>query len=140
MVLHLELICEQRPDIECASWKVTVYDEDAVAPGYWFVSPYEKNGYKLPGGSWIGPHIYDKDGELIWSGSYLVDNINTMDFGVMNVGGEPLLSMSYAVNYTGVLLDSQYQVKQTVVMGTGEVNYNMHDFRTVDNGSRFLYL
>jgi hypothetical protein len=117
-----------------------VYDEDAVAPGYWFVSPYEKNGYQLPGGSWIGPHIYDKYGELVWSGSHLFDNINVMDFGVMKVGGENLLSMSYAVNGTGVLLDHRYQVKQTVVMGITGVTYNMHDFRTVENGSRFLYL
>lgn len=78
-----------------------MYDEDALAPGYWFVSPYEKNGYKQPGGSWIGPHIYDGSGELIWSGSHLFNHINVMDFGVMKVGNEDLLSMSYAVEGKG---------------------------------------
>ena len=63
-----------------------------------------------------------------------------MDFGVVDLGGEKLLSMSYAVNQSGVLLDHGYQVKQTVSMGTMDSNYNMHDFRTVENGSRFLYL
>src|ERR1700761_8702614 len=86
-----------RPDITCASWNVKVHDEAALTPGYWFVSPYEKNGKKTPGGSWIGPHIYDNHGELVWSGSHLFKKINVMDFGIMDVNGEDLLPMSYAV-------------------------------------------
>ena len=136
----LWLIDKQRPDIECASWKVTVYDEHAVAPGYWFVAPYEKNGYKRPDGSWIGPHIYDKNGELIWSGSQLFNNINVMDFGIVDVAGEELLSMSYAVEGNGYILDNRYKVKETVSEGVTGFTYDMHDFHTVDHGSRFLYL
>lgn len=129
-----------RPDIECASWKVKIYDETALAPGYWFVAPYEKNGYKKPGGSWIGPHIYDGNGELIWSGSHLFNRINVMDFGIMNVAGEEFLSMSYAVEGSGYLLDHGYKVNRTVFEGVTGSSYNMHDFHTVDDGNRFLYL
>ncbi len=130
----------QNPDIECATWKVTVYDEDALAPGYWFVAPYEQNGYRKPGGSWIGPHIYDGSGDLVWSGSALFNHINVMDFGVMNVAGEDLLSMSYAVEGKGYILDRGYEVRQTVFEGITGLTYNMHDFRTVEDGNHFLYL
>ncbi|KAK5173310.1 uncharacterized protein LTR77_001991 [Saxophila tyrrhenica] len=129
-----------RPDIEVPTWKVSVYDEAKVAPGHWFVAPYEVNGNKKPGGSWIGPHIFDSTGELVWSGSHMFKRINVMDFGVMDVGGEDLLSLSYAVEGRGYILDKQYKVKQTVVEGMTGKTYNMHDFHTVENGSHFLYL
>ena len=131
---------EQRPDIEPARWKVEVFEEDSLAPGYWFVSPYEKNGYKLPGRSWIGPHIYDGKGELIWSGSHMFNRINVMDFKIQNVDGTDLLSMLYAVEGNAYLLDNRYRVKQTVFTGQTGVTFNMHDFHTVNDGTRYLYL
>lgn len=129
-----------RPDIEPARWNVEIYDRERLAPGYWFVSPYEKNGYKLPGGSWIGPHIYDNDGELIWSGSHLFNKINVMDFKVQKVGDEEMLSMLYAVEGNAYLLDHAYRVKDTIFVGETGVTFNMHDFHTVEDGSKFLYL
>ena len=70
----------------------------------------------------------------------MFNRINVMDFGVMNVAGESLLSMSYAVEGNGYILDHQYRVRQTVFEGfTGET-YNMHDFHTIEDGSKFLYL
>ena len=63
-----------------------------------------------------------------------------MDFGIVNVEGENLLSMSYAVEGYGYILDNQYKVKQTVTLGITGETYNMHDFHTVEDGSRFLYL
>ena len=29
-----------RPDIQAPKFNVTIYDEKALAPGYWFVAPY----------------------------------------------------------------------------------------------------
>lgn len=129
-----------RPDIVPAKWKVQINDQSRLAPGYWFVAPYEKNGYRIPGGSWIGPHIYDGNGELVWSGSQMFNHINVMDFKVLNVGGENLLSMLYAVEGSAYLLDKHYQVQETVFTGETGVVFNMHDFNTVEDGKRFLYL
>lgn len=63
-----------------------------------------------------------------------------MDFGVMNVDGEDLLSLSYAVEGNGYILDNRYVIKETVVEGVTGKTYNMHDFHTVEDGSRYLYL
>lgn len=59
-----------RPDIEAPRWHVTVYDKDRVAPGYWFVEPYDYLDQSLVnGGKWTAPMIFDETGELIWSGA-----------------------------------------------------------------------
>lgn len=76
-----------RPDIVSPRWQVTVHDKTNIAPGYWFTAPYEKIGERKPGGAWIGPHIYDSNGDLIWSGAYLYDDRNIMDFKLSNVRG-----------------------------------------------------
>lgn len=31
-----------RPDLDAPRWNITIYDEAAVTPGYWFVAPYEE--------------------------------------------------------------------------------------------------
>lgn len=129
-----------RPDIEPARWNVQVYDKTRLAPGYWFVSPYEKNGYKLPGGSWIGPHIYDETGELIWSGSHMFNRINVMDFAKRNVDGKEMLTMLYAVEGSAYIIDNHYRVQDTVFTGETGVTFNMHDFHTIEDGTKYLYL
>ena len=55
-----------RPDIVSPKWQVQIHDTQNIAPGYWFLSPYARVGEKAPGGAWIGPHIYDGHGGLIW--------------------------------------------------------------------------
>ena len=70
----------------------------------------------------------------------MFNRINVMDFGVMNVGGEDMLSMLYAVEGNGYILDHSYQVKQTVFTGTTGSTFNMHDFRTIEGGTKYLYL
>ena len=50
-----------RPDLGAPRWTIEVYDEEAIAPGYWFVAPYaklEQDTFE----DWNGPHIYDKNG------------------------------------------------------------------------------
>lgn len=94
----------------------------------------------VPNGSWVGPHIYDGTGELVWSGSGLFEQINVMDFKVINLAGDDVLSMTYAVQGSAYILNLDYTVNQTVDIGQTQDRYNMHDFGTVDDGSRFLYL
>lgn len=129
-----------RPDIVSPTWKIDVFDEAALSPGYWFVSPYEKNGNRQPGGAWIGPHIYDDRGELVWQGSALFNNINVMDFKVVEREGADMLSMIYPVEGNGYILDHHYETVETVEMGVTGKTLNMHDFHTVENGSKYLYL
>ena len=47
-----------------------MYDPDEVTPGYWFVASYDFLDQSLVnGGKWTAPHIFDRHGELIWSGA-----------------------------------------------------------------------
>lgn len=38
-----------RPDIRALKWNITVYDDTALAPGYWFIAPYALLGQKQRG-------------------------------------------------------------------------------------------
>ena len=126
----------QRPDITCPTWNISVYDEKALAPGYFFVAIY---GHERTVDLAVGPQIYDSNGGLIWSGSPLFNGTNVYDFKVVDVFGEHLLSVSHGWTGSGYILDNQYRVKQTVIEGIPQQTYNMHDFHTVDSGMQFLY-
>lgn len=65
-----------RPDIDAPRWDLTIYNESALSPGYWFVAPYQEVVQKRRGGNWVGPHIYDQTGELIWSGAPLFNGFD----------------------------------------------------------------
>lgn len=129
-----------RNDIAAPEWQVKVHDENAIHPGYWFVSPYEKVGETAPGGEWIGPHIYDGHGGLIWSGSHLFNNMNIMDFKVVNIRGENMMSVIFAVEEDALLLDNHYQIVEAIPIGRRGSTLDMHDFRFVENGTRALYI
>ena len=53
-----------RPDLLAPRWNITKHDEKALAPGYLFVAPYKKLEITKRGEAWIGPHIYDMEGDL----------------------------------------------------------------------------
>ena len=70
----------------------------------------------------------------------MFNRINVMDFKVMNVEGTDMLSMLFAVEGNAYILDDRYEGKQTVFTGETGVTFNMHDFHTVEDGTRYLYL
>ena len=121
-------------------WDVTIHDESELAPGYWFLTPYERIGERRPGGAWIGPHIYDQWGGLIWSGSYLFNDINIMDFKLSNVKGQDRLTMMYPVEGLGYIFDNHYEIVEKVPVGITGVTLNMHEFNFVENGKTLLLL
>lgn len=129
-----------RPDIVAPQWDVKIYDEDALAPGYWFMTPYETIGEKNPGGAWVGPHIYDQYGMLIWSGSYLFNDINIMDFKLSTVKGEKRLTMMYPVEGLGYIFDNHYDLVEKVPVGETGKTLNMHEFHYIDDGKTLLLL
>lgn len=92
-----------------------IYDEDAVSPGYWFVAPYAKLDQKEYM-KWNGPHIYDGNGDLIWSGAPMFKHYNTYDFRTVEVGGEQMASLISRKHEYATIFDSSYEVSQTVDM------------------------
>jgi hypothetical protein len=129
-----------RPDIVSPRWQVKIHDEHGIAPGYWFVAPYEKIGERKSGGAWIGPHIYDGKGGLIWSGSYMWDDRNIMDFTLSNVRGEKRLTMMLPPEEDGLILDNHYRITEKVPVGIKGETLNMHEFRFADDGDSLLLL
>ena len=71
-----------------------MHDKEAVAPGYWFIGPYEQVHQDRRGHAWVGPHIYDVRGELVWSGAPFFKGYSTYGFTKREVHGEEMLSLS----------------------------------------------
>jgi hypothetical protein len=147
-----------RPDIGAPKWNIEVYDADALAQGYWFVAPYASlDQTTFP--HWNGPHIYDQNGDLIWSGAPFFKHYNTFDFRVTHVNGQPMMSLvvphdlpgpnGRKINHIsfpghgtgdGVILDDSYNIYRTIDMRGDISNPNMHDLTIMDNGKRALML
>ena len=130
-----------RPDIEAPRWNITVYDEDLVSPGYWFVESYDFLDQSLVnGGKWTAPEIFDEKGELIWSGSYLSQQYDTFDFRMSNVLGEDMLTFLYPRNRTAIVLDNHFNIDKVFQTSSPEDELdNMHDLLFVDHGTRALF-
>lgn len=59
-----------RPDIEAPRFRIVLYNDSLIAPGYWFIASYDYlDESRATGGHWTAPQIYDGSGGLIWSGS-----------------------------------------------------------------------
>lgn len=146
-----------RPDIGALKWNIQLQDEEALAPGYWFISPYARlKQDTFP--RWNGPHIYDQRGELIWSGSPQFKHYNTFDFKAVEVDGEQMLSLIFphdhpgtpasitgmgfppGQNGSGVVLNNGYEVCETVFMRGDLDRQNMHDLTLIEDGKRALIL
>ncbi|KAK3047787.1 hypothetical protein LTR09_010762 [Extremus antarcticus] len=140
-----------RPDINPIRWSIKTFDEEALSPGYWFVAPYaalEQSEYN----SWNGPHIYGQDGELIWSGSPMFNNLNIYDFRLAEVGGKMVPTLIFTEHADGLILNDDYKIEHTVDMFGMELpdwlmeqighrhTTNMHDFNVIDDGKRAVML
>ena len=82
-----------RPDIQAPVWDITSSNDTLVADGYWFIAPYEIVTQVEPANGWVGPYIYNSDGQLIWSGAPMFGRWNVFDFGLASVQGEPHLTL-----------------------------------------------
>ncbi|KAK5173383.1 uncharacterized protein LTR77_002064 [Saxophila tyrrhenica] len=130
-----------RPDIGAPRWNIKIFDEEALAPGYWFLAPYANLGqvsYPL----WNGPHIYDSSGELIWSGAPMFDHRNTHDFKTTVVDDQLMMTLIKTddVHEAGVIMDNTYNFHSRVDMRGALADANMHDFTVRDNGKRALFM
>lgn len=130
----------QRPDIDAPKWEIKVYNESAVAPGLWFVAPYGIVDQTHNDEAYVAPHIYDSDGDLVWSGATTFNRYNTFAFKVSKVAGKDMLTCIHPHESQGVILDETYENYASVIIGQFGKNTNMHDFQIVDNGTKALYL
>ncbi|KAK3681168.1 hypothetical protein LTR37_020969 [Vermiconidia calcicola] len=122
-----------------------VYNKEAVSPGYWFVAPYEEVAQKDASPAWNAPHIYDNNGDLIWSGAPMFNGFSTFDFRVVDVLGKPMLSLIIPHDDNAVILDETYNVYKKISPGPdrleiGVTSLDIHEFMTSDNGTKALYL
>lgn len=153
----------QRPDIEAPRWNVTVYEPDLVSPGYWFVETYDYlDQWRSKGGLWNAPHIFDANGELVWSGSvrlphrpstwpslpltrsprlqYLSQKYDSFDFRISNVLGQEMLTWLYPHDQAALVLDNHFNiVKKFPTVERRYEHDNMHELQFVDSGTRALY-
>ncbi|KAK5168776.1 uncharacterized protein LTR77_006085 [Saxophila tyrrhenica] len=134
-----------RPDLYAPRWNIVTYDKKAITPGYWFIAPYEEAVQFDSSPPWNAPHIYDSSGELVWSGAPVFNGYSTFDFRVIDVLGTPMLSIIAPHEGKAFLFDSTYQLQHEIFLGPeslrmDEVSLNVHEFATVDDGTRALHL
>ena len=131
-----------RPDIGAPRWEVEVFDQEALAPGYWFLAPYA-NLAQVSFPLWNGLHIYDQQGGLIWSGATLFDHKNIHDFRVQTINDVPMLTANRPVSPHrgyGEILDNTYTIVKEVDLVGNNSGPNMHDFNLINNGRHALML
>ncbi|KAK4507479.1 hypothetical protein PRZ48_001214 [Zasmidium cellare] len=128
------------PEIKAPRWKVNITEPDLVTPGYWFVAPFERIDQPEPGNGWIGPHIYDGNGELVWSGVHLNKNWDAIDFKMSNVRGQDMMTFVTQRDGDGFIVDNSFTLKEKVDLGTFGVDFNSHEFYFNDDGSEAIVL
>ena len=111
-----------------------------MSPGYWFIAPYEELDQTERGKPWVGPYIYDQNGELVWSGAPLFDHYKSFDLRVAKVDGKDMMTVIYPRENAGLIVDSTYEFVKSIVYSETFDNSNMHDLNVVDNGKRALVL
>lgn len=142
-----------RPDLRPPRLNITTYFPDRLAKGYWFVAPYADLGAQsgVPGFCQIGPHIYDGDGHLVWSGACDFYNRNSFDFKTWQQDGRVGLSFaieSQAANSMdmshkrggGIVLDDNYAVVDAVDPAIGATQFNFHEFSRLSTTNTTLML
>ena len=123
-------------------------DDVSLAPGFWFLAPYGGHDSKIiaPKGGFIGPHIYDHDGSLIWSPVSLVEagrlgaaeayTLSQVDWG-QGSGVEQMLTAMDIRTQKAVMINNRYEISRTEE-ASGPGAYNTHELNFVDNGTRAL--
>jgi len=94
----------------------------------------------------VGPHIYDGNGELVWSGASIDENLNVFDFRVYQNGNKSQISYilnpdraNSASKSAYVLMDDTYN-KTTTIPSYHDWGANEHEFQVFDDGRKALLL
>ncbi|CAG8945352.1 unnamed protein product [Penicillium salamii] len=138
------------PDVRAVKFNVHHHNRDRISPGYWFVTPYLHIEPDAPSSLYeqyqIGPHIYDGEGRLIWSGAQQFDNRNAFDFRVVNgLSADPQLS--FILNHAwdgaedtgyGMILTNDYKVERKLPLRRDLGIFDIHEFKVREDGKTAL--
>ncbi|PYI17453.1 hypothetical protein BO99DRAFT_364226 [Aspergillus violaceofuscus CBS 115571] len=142
------------PNVKAIKYNITYHDRSRVSPGYWFVAPYSHldadpyNSKFNP--CQVGPHIYDQDGKLVWTGSCLHNNRNVFDFKPTNhiADGATHLSFILQNNYindgtplakgAAYILNDKYLVENTIPITNDLERWDLHEFNVLPGGKTAL--
>ncbi|KAH0400170.1 hypothetical protein KCU89_g5461, partial [Aureobasidium melanogenum] len=131
---------------------VTVNDPERLCPGFLFVAPYSQLEARQiidPAEAYItGPMIYDHTGQLIWIGSTMFPGRDAYDFRTVKYKGETMLSFIISTNEfypehpegMAVLVNSQYELVDMTLPLFDTPEFNIHEYKIIDNGSSVLTL
>lgn len=132
------------PDARAVKFNLNYEHRDRVSPGYWFVSPYlhiaPDETTSLYEQYQTGPHIYDQDGRLVWTGAPMFDNRNVFDFKTITLNNETYISLILQYNHDGsergygMILDQNYQVYRKIPLRKDLGVFDIHEFNVLDNG------
>lgn len=136
-----------RPDIKAPLFVVHKLEPNRIAPGYWFVAPYahieqepHARNYYQP--CQTGPHIYNGDGVLVWSGACLFQNQNMCDFRPWYFNNtwftSGILTTSlHSGDRTGhgVILNHFFETTHVLTAPEDTPVFDMHELQLHDNGT-----
>ncbi|KAF4219535.1 hypothetical protein CNMCM5878_003039 [Aspergillus fumigatiaffinis] len=138
------------PQIRAPKFNVTIHNELHVSSGYWFVAPYGFLAGSPPTPQWepcqIGPHVYDSEGHLVWSGACLFRNENAFDFKPISIDGDYYLSFIHGGGYpdkwkgTASILQSTYGPDPAVNISKTLTAIDMHEFNIINEGQSALVI
>ncbi|KAJ5756250.1 hypothetical protein N7533_005793 [Penicillium manginii] len=133
------------PDVRAVKFDIEHLDRDRAAPGYWFVSPYLHIDPDGPTSVFepfqIGPHIYDQEGRLVWTGSIMFDNHNVFDFrGINSFGNETHISLIQQFPFDdehrgyGLVMNPNFEIIRKVALRSDLGLFDIHEFNVLDTG------
>ncbi|GAM88112.1 hypothetical protein ANO11243_061430 [Dothideomycetidae sp. 11243] len=141
-----------QPDIKAPKWRVKRHAPELESPGYFFLAPYtdnlELNGFRATLPCYAGPHIYDRNGDLVWSGACIERRRNTYDFRVATVRNRTLLSFIHGPTpacqdyHTGgyaVMMDDTYTIHDRILTLNDSGHFNVHEFYLTPDGQKALF-
>ncbi|KAF7188537.1 hypothetical protein HII31_10199 [Pseudocercospora fuligena] len=146
-----------RPELRAPRYIVSKHHPaDHISAGYWFVAHYpslfdaEPSFRKEHVPCQTGPHIYDNDGQLVWSGACEYGNRNVFDFKPVVVDGKHHLTFFVSgnnrevdeipadrVKEAGVMMNNQYQ-EVSRVHQVGFKLLDVHEFTVLPDGKSAL--
>lgn len=89
---------------------------------------------------WVGPYIYDANGDLIWSGAPFMDHYKLWDFRVAKYHGADALSGISQRDNAGFILNNQYELVKSIQWSPRWSTSNMHEFHVGEDGKRVLVI
>ncbi|KAJ9625492.1 uncharacterized protein PV06_01777 [Exophiala oligosperma] len=128
---------KSRPDIYAPFLNISLFDEDAVTPGYIFMGPYQTFQEAV--------YIYDNRGNLVWSGFAETGGGPSHNFHVCSINGTENLCFITAAQNVGygrgyaVVLDNTLTTHTSVRSQSGLANFDEHEFNVLDDGDSSLF-